>query len=70
MTKPNDTKNDGPTLPEKDAVKRLRERFNERKSGIRPSSEMDEIVKNEPAKKEEPQRKIAKPTRAPDLDLP
>lgn len=34
-----------PRLPEKDGVKQLRERFKKRKSQIRPSSEMDEVVK-------------------------
>jgi hypothetical protein len=59
-----------PHLPEKDAVKRLRERFEERKSEICPSTEMDEVVKKKPARKDEPLRKIAKPGRDPDLDLP
>ncbi len=57
-------------LPEKDAVKRMRERFEKRRSEIRPSAEMDEIVKKQPSKKEEPLRKIAKDRRKPDLDLP
>ena len=59
-----------PHLPEKDAVKQLRERFEQRKSEIRPSTEMDEVVKKRPAQKEETLRKIAKPERDPDLDLP
>jgi hypothetical protein len=63
-------KKDHSNVPEKDAVKKLRERFEQRKSGIQPSSEMDEIVKNDPKGKEDALRKIAKPKREPDLDLP
>lgn len=59
-----------PNIPEKDAVKKLRERFEQRKSGIHPSSEMDEVVKKAPKEKEDTLRKIAKPKREPDLDLP
>ena len=33
-----------PNLPQKDAVKRLRERFKKRKSEITPSTEMNEIL--------------------------
>jgi len=63
-------KKDQPNIPEKDAVKKLRERFEQRKSGVHPSSEMDEIIKKDPKEKEDTLRKIAKPKREPDLDLP
>jgi len=68
MTEPKNTKKQ-PSLPEENAVKKLRDQFNKRKSEIRPSSEMDEIIKKQPARKDEPQRKIAKPKRRSDLDL-
>ena len=59
-----------PNFPQKDAVKQLRDRFKQRKSEINPSAEMDEIVIEKSPAKEENSRKIAKPIRREDLDLP
>lgn len=44
-------KRDDSRIPEKDAVKKLRELFEKRKSGLLPSPEMDEILKQDPSKK-------------------
>jgi hypothetical protein len=57
-------------FPEKDAAEKMRKYHEERRTRFRPSKEMDEIIKGTPAPKEEPVRKIAKPKRDPDLDLP
>ncbi len=59
-----------PRLPQKDAVKFLREKFEQRKSEVESSKEIDEILKKERSEQEEPARKIARPKREPDLDLP
>jgi hypothetical protein len=59
-----------PHVPQKDAVKKLRERFEQRKSGVLPSSEMDEVITKNQKETEGTLRKIAQPKRESDLDLP
>jgi hypothetical protein len=58
-----------PKIPEDSAVARLREQFQKRKSNIKPSKEMDEIIRKTPNAEEIPLQKIARPRRNRDIDL-
>ncbi len=58
-----------PNFPEAEAVKKLRDKYFERKSKIVPSTDMNEVIGKKPKTEEKPIRKIARSKRAPDVDL-